>query len=130
MTVPRATVVRLALAAALAATPLGAARADADVDVFKPVGTSWEFELRGNPSSGYIWVLDEDSSTGLETLDIESLGYRKAPEQGTKLIVGQPAQYVFRLTCVAAGPAHLYFDFLAPDRKTVGKTQELRTRCE
>jgi len=110
MTIPRTTVVRLALAAALAAAPLSTARADADVDVVKPVGMSWEFELGGNPSTGYIWVLDEDDSTGLETLEIEPLGYRKPPDQGTKLIVGQPA--------------------LAPDRKTVGRTQELRTRCE
>lgn len=90
------------------------------------VGNSYEFQLEGNPSTGYSWFFNGSKSSGLDVVKIDDLGY------GTpaSLRLGAPAPYRFRLTCLKAGPAELVFDYVAPDRNTIGKSHVHWVRCK
>lgn len=116
----RARISATLVAASLAATPVWAApRA-------KALGASWEYELEGNPSTGYTWRLDEAASTGLASVEVKALGYR----ENTTGLVGAPAQFVFRFTCVAPGDAHLVFAYVGPTGARSDKTHEAWVRCD
>jgi predicted secreted protein len=105
--------------------PAGAA---ADTAHTLRLGESWVFEFRGNPSTGYRWMLDKASSSGLDLVKLESLGY--ASVKSKPGLVGAPAPFRFRLTCIKAGTAQLRFDYLGPTGKNSGKRQEAAVRCE
>lgn len=94
----------------------------------RKTGDSWEYELPGNPSTGYQWELGPAESEGLEAVKVEAIGYK--PAEGNANIVGAPAQFAFRITCVAAGSAHLYFKYVAPDKTTVGAVRENWINCQ
>ncbi|MBK8458624.1 MAG: protease inhibitor I42 family protein [Phyllobacteriaceae bacterium] len=89
-------------------------------------GNSWEFELEGNPSTGYTWRLDEAASSGLNLVEVAALGYR----ENTTGLLGAPAQFVFRLTCRSPGEAHLVFLYVGPTGKRSDKTHETWVRCD
>lgn len=119
------TIETLLVAAAVSAL---APMAESAAEPSRQIGNSWAYELPGNPSTGYQWVLGEAESEGLKSVKVESLGY-KPPENNTNL-VGAPAQFAFRITCVAAGSAHLYFKYTAPDKTTVGAVRENWINCQ
>ena len=92
------------------------------------LGNSWEFLLEGNPSTGYRWQLNQSQSSGLGLLKIESLGYMSA--QSKPGMVGAPAPFAFRITCIKAGSARLIFDYVPPARKGSNEQHEAWVRCD
>lgn len=92
------------------------------------LGNSWEFLLEGNPSTGYRWQLNQSQSSGLGLLKIELLGYMSA--QSKPGMVGAPAPFAFRITCIKAGSAHLIFDYVPPTRKGSSEQHEAWVRCD
>lgn len=108
---------------------LGGALADnAAAEPTRKIGDSWEYELPGNPSTGYIWQVDPAYSEDLQTVSVEALGYRS--NEGAGALVGAPAQFVFKITCAAAGSAHLYMTYVGPDKETVGAVRENWVNCQ
>jgi predicted secreted protein len=93
------------------------------------VGKAFALELEGNPSTGYRWRLNESKSTGLDAVRVEPMGYRSKPGGG-KVVVGAPALFVFRITCVKAGSAQLFFDYVGPTGTLSDRMDEARVRCE
>ena len=114
-----------AVLVAFAATPASAAK-----EKKLRTGQSFEFQLEGNPSTGYKWVLDEAASEGLDLVAIESLGYAGRKKSSGKLIVGAPEPFVFRITCEAKGFAHLLFNYIGPGGGAVADTHESWVRCD
>lgn len=92
------------------------------------LGNSFEFQLEGNPSTGYKWVLNETTSSGLDLVQVESLGY--GPSDGKPGMVGAPAPFKFRITCIKAGFADLFFDYIGPTGKRSRESHETWVRCE
>jgi predicted secreted protein len=86
---------------------------------------SLEVRLPGNPSTGYQWRLNAETSSGLERVDVESLGYGE-PESD---LMGAPAPFVFRVVCVSAGAVMLRFDYVSPSGLTISKTAEHEMDC-
>lgn len=89
-------------------------------------GSSWEFQIEGNPSTGYIWRLNEGESENPAIVKVEDLGYGE-PE--TKLL-GAPAPYRFRITGLTPGFAKLHFEYLRPWIGKPDKTEDLWVRVE
>ena len=92
------------------------------------IGESQVFQFRGNPSTGYRWMLDRPSSSGLALVKLESLGYASAPHKPG--LVGAPAPFRFRVTCLKAGAAHLNFDYVGPTGRNSDKQQDVSVRCQ
>lgn len=90
------------------------------------IGQSEEFHFDGKPSTGYRWFLDEDASTGLGVVDVETLGYG---ETYTRLL-GASAPYRFRIGCEREGRAELVFDYVSPGGASVAETRMLHIVCE
>ena len=90
------------------------------------VGNSYEFQVAGNPSTGYRWSFNSSKSSGLDVVKIDDLGYGNPASRK----LGAPAPYRFRLTCLKAGSAELVFDYVAPDRHTIGKSHVHWVRCK
>lgn len=114
---------------ALAVMFLGLAVAVApakDQRIFRS-GVPFEYELEGNPGSGYTWKLNKETSSGLDIVKVDSLGYRTKSD-GSQTLVGQPAPFVFRITCRKDGIAVLQFDYVGPTG-TKSKSQEAEVRC-
>lgn len=124
---PARRIAALALVGATIVAAVAGSTAEAATRTAK-LGNSWTFELSGNPSTGYTWVLNAGKSTGLEAVKVESLGYAKGTKSKNNLL-GAPEQFVFRLTCVAAGSAHLSFDYVGPSGQ-YAKSHEDWVRCE
>ena len=91
---------------------------------------SHEWSLEGNPSTGYVWVLDEENSTGLDLVEVESLGYRKDTDSSGKTLMGAPRRFYFRLTFQKPGSAKLVFSYLRPWVKTVKESHAHDVKCE
>jgi inhibitor of cysteine peptidase len=90
-------------------------------------GQSYEFQFDGNPSTGYKWQLNEAASSGLDIVRIEVLGY----DRPLSKLIGAPAPFVFRLTCMAEGFVELQFDYVSPgSEKTVANSHTHWARCE
>ncbi|MEJ2377246.1 MAG: protease inhibitor I42 family protein [Pseudolabrys sp.] len=85
------------------------------------------FDLPGNPSTGYHWYLNRGRSTGTNVVKVDSLGYARGGHKPG--LVGAPAPFRFRITCVKAGVAHLRFDYIGPTHKPSGKHHDLSVRC-
>ena len=115
-------------ALALFAMLIDSAPAGADATRTERLGNSWEFELQGNPSTGYHWELNTTASSGLDVVKVELLGY--ASGSGKPGLVGAPAPFVFRFTCVKAGTAQLFFDYIGPTGKLSREQHEAWVRCE
>jgi len=89
------------------------------------VGASYVLDLKGNPSTGYRWRLDEAKSEGLPLIKVEDLGYAQSePPPGEKKRVGAPALYRFRITGAAKGTAKLVFEYVQPWVGKPARTQE------
>ncbi|MGE0737486.1 MAG: protease inhibitor I42 family protein [Alphaproteobacteria bacterium] len=116
-------------AVATAAIVLGSSVVDARTERTVRVGNAFDFQLDGNPSTGYRWQLNKVTSSGLDIVRVESLGYQSKPSAG-KVVVGQPAPFVFRIACVKAGFAHLIFDYVPPSGQAANKSHETWVRCE
>lgn len=123
---PRALVGRALLApiAVLAVSVPADARTAHDMRL----GNAFEFQLEGNPSTGYKWVLNKTTSTGLESVEVEPLGY--GPSEGKAGMVGTPAPFKFRITCIKTGSANLFFDYIGPTGKRSRESHETWVRCE
>jgi predicted secreted protein len=117
-------VVILAAASWVASVPADAASTSRNLRL----GNSWEFLLEGNPSTGYRWELNQSQSTGLDLVKIESLGYVSAKAKPG--LVGAPAPFAFRITCIKAGSAHLMFGYVPPTRKSSSQQHEAWVRCD
>lgn len=82
--------------------------------------------LPGNPSTGYAWTLNADSSTGLDRVEIEDRGYGP-PESA---LIGAPAPRLFAVSCTDRGPVRLVFDYVSPDGTTIGETRAVDIDCD
>jgi inhibitor of cysteine peptidase len=103
--------------------------ADAKTQRTLRLGNSWEFQFEGNPSTGYTWQLDAAASTGLDLIELKSLGYtgdrKKRPG-----MVGAPAPFKFRVTCIKPGYADLWFQYVGPTGKRSPERHEVWVRCD
>ena len=115
-----------ALAALALAVAVPGASADGMTQHTIRIGDSEEFHFDGKPSTGYRWILNEEESSGLDIVTVESLGYS---DPYTRLL-GADAPFSFRLTCARSGSAELQFDYLSPAGSTVGDTQIYKVLCE
>jgi len=120
----------VALVAAMASvSPMSPA--DAKTQRNLRLGNSWEFQFEGNPSTGYNWQLDAAASTGLDLIKLESLGYagdgKKKKRPG---MVGAPAPFKFRITCIKPGFADLWFQYIGPTGKRSPERHEVWVRCD
>jgi len=91
------------------------------------IGSRWEFKLEGNPGTGYTWRLDAAASHGLDLIKLESLGYMSGKKTRPGM-VGAPAPFVFRLTCLKPGDADLWFQYVGPTGKR-SKRYEVSVHC-
>jgi predicted secreted protein len=96
------------------------------------VGTSWVIELKGNPSTGYKWRLNEGSSENLAIVKVEDLGYGESSGSSKKghVMVGAPAPYRFRITGLSAGFAKLHFEYVRPWVGSPTKTEDVWVHIE
>jgi len=92
------------------------------------LGAPFEFLLEGNPSTGYKWVLNTSTSTGLDVVKVESLGYGTGDSKPGR--VGARAPFKFRLTCLKAGFANLFFDYVGPTGQRSRESHETWVHCE
>lgn len=117
----------LVLALVIAALPL--TPAEAGGRTIKR-GNSFEFQLEGNPSTGYVWRLNVVKSSGMEAIELVSIGYRTSSRSGSgKVVVGAPAPFYFQVTCVKEGFANLIFDYVGPSG-SVARSHETWIRCD
>lgn len=120
--------IRSPMSVALMAACSTVAAAGAPAERRVSVGTSFDIALAGNPSTGYRWVLNEQESTGLDVVNISSLGYGE-PTTGKPGMVGRPAEFGFRIGCITAGVATLKFNYVGPTGKFSGKTDVVSLEC-
>ena len=116
--------VALGLLVATALTP-----ADAKTQRSLRLGNSWEFQFEGNPSTGYTWQLDAAASDGLALIELQSLGYGSGKKKRPGM-VGTPAPFKFRITCIKPGYADLWFEYLGPTGKRSRDRHEVWVRCD
>ncbi len=81
--------------------------------------------LPANPSTGYAWILNQETSTGLDLVVVDSLGYGP-PETD---LIGAPAPALFSVSCTGRGNVRLVFDYVSPDGTTVGETRAVDLVC-
>ena len=86
------------------------------------IGESYEFLLDGNPSTGYTWQLEKEQSSGLDVVEVTSLGYTGQAE-GTQ-VLGAPEKFAFRIKSLKAGDAHLVFGYHPPGGGPATETHE------
>lgn len=103
--------------------------ADAKTERKLRLGNSWEFQFEGNPSTGYTWQLDATASTGLDLIELKSLGYT-GDRKTRPGMVGVPAPFKFRITCVKPGYADLWFQYVGPTGKRSPDRHEVWVRCD
>jgi predicted secreted protein len=95
------------------------------------VGSSWVFQIEGNPSTGYIWRLNQASCENLAIVKVEDLGYgESAAATDQKKRVGAPAPYRFRITGLAPGFTKLHFEYVRPWEDKPAKTEDAWVRIE
>jgi len=94
------------------------------------VGSSSQLQFGGNPSTGYRWSLDRGASTGLGLVSVQSLGYGDGSNKNKEghVVVGAPAPFAFRVTCVKQGTANLRFVYVGPTGKR-SKQEGVSVRC-
>jgi len=93
------------------------------------VGNTVAFELKGNPSTGYRWRLNEPKSAGLDVVRVKSIGYQ-SKTSGDRVVVGAPAPFEFHITCAKSGSAHLLFEYVGPTGVLSDKKHETWVRCD
>lgn len=108
-----------------AAPPL-AARADDAAEAFlgveTEVGKAIVLVLKGNPSTGYQWRLNEARSPGADGIAFENLGW-EAIEDNRR--IGAPRLLRLEVLPERAGTATLVFDYLRPwESKPPARTAE------
>jgi inhibitor of cysteine peptidase len=103
--------------------------ADAKPENDLHIGEPREFQLEGNPSTGYTWQLDGAASDGLDLVELKPLGYASRKKE-RPVVVGAPAPFLVRLTCVKPGHADLWFVYVGPSGKRSANRQEVRVHCE
>jgi predicted secreted protein len=112
------------VALAAASTPAGAASGKS-----LKVGSSSQLQFGGNPSTGYRWKLDRGASTGLGLVKVQSLGYGGGSgKRDGHVVVGAPAPFAFRVTCIKPGNANLRFTYVGPTGKR-SKQETVTVRC-
>ncbi len=93
-------------------------------------GSSWEFQIQGNPSTGYVWRLNEAKSENLAILKVDDLGYGQPQAKDKKKLIGRPAPYRFHITGLSSGFAKLHFEYVRPWIGKPEKTEVLWVRVE
>jgi predicted secreted protein len=119
----------LVIIGTLAVTSLALTGATARSERSINKGSSWEFHIQGNPSTGYVWRLNKGKSENLAIVKVEDLGYG-APEAQGKKKLGRPAPYRFRITGLSPGFAKLHFEYLRPWVGDPKNTEDLWARIE
>lgn len=89
-------------------------------------GEPMELTFPANPSTGYHWALNAESSTGAEFATVEDLGY--GPPDSA--LIGAPAPVRFRVSCAGVGAVRLVFDYVSPDGSTVAETRAVELACD
>jgi predicted secreted protein len=113
----------------LIALAIGGGPADAASGKSLKVGSSSQLKFGGNPSTGYRWRLDRGASTGLGLVKVQSLGYGGGSgKRDGHVVVGAPAPFAFRVTCVKPGTANLRFVYVGPTGKR-SKQEGVSVRC-
>lgn len=112
------------LLAGLATLLIAGAPAEAGT-LTKRVGTTWTVEFPGNPGTGYTWHYAPDVSRGRSAVKVVDRGYASA-DGG---LVGAPAAYRFRLSCLSAGDARLAFDYVPPGDRPAEDRLWIKVRC-
>jgi len=112
----------------LFALTVGSGNAESKTQRNLRLGNSWEFQFQGNPSTGYTWRLDGAASDGLALIKLESLGYRSSRKE-RPVVVGAPAPFLFRITCLKPGHADLWFQYVGPTGMRSPKRHEVWVRC-
>jgi hypothetical protein len=112
---------RVAARMAFAASLVSAIPALAD-----GTGQSGEIQYPGNPSTGYTWTYNPEKSENPGIAQVEALGFGDPDSR----MIGAPAPYIFRITCLKSGFATLFFEHVAPDRRTIGDTHKDEIRCD
>ena len=115
----------------LVALATGSGPADAASGKSLKVGSSSQFQFGGNPSTGYRWRLDRGASTGLGLVRVQSLGYGggSSKKKEGHVVVGAPAPFAFRVTCVKPGNANLRFTYVGPTGKSSSKREGVSVHC-
>lgn len=107
---------------------VGSSPVDAQTQRTVRLGNSWEFQFGGNPSTGYTWKLDAAASRGLGFIKLDTLGYVSSRKKRPGM-VGAPAPFKFRITCLKSGGADLWFTYVGPTGKR-SRRREVRIRCD
>lgn len=115
----------VALALGLASMPVLAGEAAASSKGQARPGNSYEFQFKGNPSTGYKWRYNSGKSENPGVVRVDDLGYGTA----TSRMMGAPAPYFFRVTCLKAGQAELWFAYVGPTG-VPGEEHQHWARCE
>ncbi len=115
----------------LIAMAIGGSVADAKTKRSLRLGNTWEFQFEGNPSTGYTWQFDAAASDGLDLIKLQSLGYASGRKK-RPAVVGAPAPFLFRITCLKPGSADLWFHYVGPTGKRSRKfgRHEVWVRCD
>jgi len=84
------------------------------------VGETTTFELDGNPSTGYSWVLADAHSS---SVTVDMLGYAKPQlKPGERSLLGAPQKFQVLVTGVEAGNSHLVFHYVKAGEATPART--------
>ena len=81
------------------------------------VNAPFEITLTANPSTGYVWKIDEAASSGLDLLTVEDLGTSPQPSKGGKPLIGAPVIQTWLVTPRTKGTARLVLIWLRPWEK-------------
>ena len=69
------------------------------------VGGTTRVGLQANPSTGYIWLLDTQATTGAAALRVDDAGF----VQSDSGLLGAPGRHWWTITGLEAGTASLHF---------------------
>lgn len=89
------------------------------------VGATTTLELKGNPSTGYRWVLDAEASENADRVTVEDAGYAAAAtEPGKRPVLGAASSQRFHVTGVEAGETMLVFRYVRSGDTEPAKTEQ------
>ena len=112
----------LCLAFGLVGFAIGTARA-ADQTLKLAVGQPATIELGENPSTGYRWAIDPQTSSNLSILRIEDRGF--SPSADGKPRVGAPGVHRWSVLATGPGRASVRFVYRRPWETSVARRHQV-----